>query len=112
MGDDQGKHQPLTPQEIQRNARRELAGLGIATVYRTIRDLCREGLLTEVEVLGYVSRYELAGLPHHHPFYCEEYDKLYNLKGCPDGLTRLAPRGFKAENHYLTLLGLCPECAA
>ena len=103
---------PLAPQEIQRDARRELAGLGIATVYRAIRDLCREGLLAEVEVPGHVSRYELAGLPHHHHFYCEDCDKLYELEGCPDGIARLAPRGFKVQNHYLTLVGLCPECAA
>ena len=103
---------PLTAQEIQRDARQELAGLGIATVYRAIKDLREEGLITEVEVPGHVSRYELAGLPHHHHFYCEDCDKLFELEGCPDGISRLAPRGFRVENHYLTLIGVCPKCVA
>ncbi|MEM7392675.1 MAG: transcriptional repressor, partial [Verrucomicrobiota bacterium] len=85
--------------------------LGAATVYRAIKYLQEEGLLTEVVVPRNTSRYELTDLPHHHHFFCEDCNKLYVFKGCPEGMNRLAPPGFKVADHFLTLIGLCPNCA-
>ena len=107
-----GSDRPLSTQEILWQAQQEHRGLGIATVYRAIRDLIQEGEVAEVEIPGQPSRYERADLPHHHHFYCEDCDKLYDLKGCPNGITRLAPRGFEVENHFLMLVGRCAECAS
>jgi hypothetical protein len=42
---------PLGPLEVLEAGRRRLRGLGIATVYRTVKSLVAEGWLVEVELL-------------------------------------------------------------
>ena len=43
---------PLAADEVLQLAQRKMAGLGIATVYRTIKALTGEGWLVSVEVPG------------------------------------------------------------
>ena len=45
---------PLSPQEVWTAARQSVHGLGIATVYRTINALVKEGELVTVEIPGQV----------------------------------------------------------
>jgi len=81
-------------------------------VYRAIKVLRETGRLAEVAVPGHGCRYESADLSHHHHFYCEDCDKVFDINGCPNGITKLAPQGFKVRDHVLTLIGVCPECVA
>jgi Fur family ferric uptake transcriptional regulator len=69
------------------------------------------GELAAVTVLGRSTRYELAGLEHHHHFLCEECDRLFDLPGCPETFRKLAPRGFRVTGHELILTGRCKACA-
>src|SRR5688572_19131816 len=57
---------PLSPQEILETAQADVPGLGIATVYRTIKSLVAEGWLVPVELPGEPARYELSRIAHHH----------------------------------------------
>jgi Fur family transcriptional regulator, ferric uptake regulator len=103
---------PLTPQELQAAAHQHASGIGIATVYRTIKALLDDGQLVEVPMPGAPSRYELAGLDHHHHFHCTTCDRMFEVEGCVAGSLRaLLPRGFKLEHHELLLSGRCPQCA-
>ena len=101
---------PLSPQEVLEAAQGEVPGLGMATVYRTIRSLTDEGWLVAVDVLGRPPHYERAGKEHHHHFHCRGCEKLFEVEGCPGNLKGLAPPGFRVEGHELTLYGVCPEC--
>ncbi len=103
---------PLSPREILEGARRSVPDIGIATVYRAIKDLLAEQRVVAVDVPGAPPRYEAAGKPHHHHFLCRQCDRMIDLPGCPGQLSRLAPPGFSVENHELTLIGRCPDCAA
>lgn len=103
---------PLSPSELYAAARAKLPGLGLATVYRAIRDLVASGWLRVVEVPGETGRYERAGKPHHHHFLCRSCDSLWEVPACPIGIERLAPRGFVTEDHEITLFGLCGECGS
>ena len=49
---------PLSPAELYHAARTRLPRIGIATVYRAIRDLVEAGWLRPVEVPGEPARYE------------------------------------------------------
>lgn len=101
---------PLTPTELYRAARTRLPRIGIATVYRAIRDLVEAGWLRPVEIPGFPARYERAGKPHHHYFLCRSCNSLWEVQDCPTGVEQLAPDGFVTEGHEITLYGLCDEC--
>jgi len=104
-------NRPLAPGEVLDVAQVQVPGLGIATVYRAIRDLQTEGWLTPVELPGEPPRYERAHLDHHHHFRCRECNRVFEVHGCMEDLARLAPSGFEVEAHEVVLYGLCERCA-
>lgn len=101
---------PLSPRDLLRAARPFARGLGIATVYRTIRSLVREGRLSAVKVPGAADRYESAGKHHHHHFECRACGKILEVDGCTLNLRRLAPEGMRVERHEVYLYGTCKKC--
>lgn len=102
---------PLSTGEVLESARRDVAGLGIATVYRTIKAMVEEGLLVPVELPGEPPRYETDGKDHHHHFRCMKCDRVFDLPGCPGPFRSMVPRSFRLERHDLTLYGRCAACA-
>ena len=103
---------PLGPQEVLQAAQAAIPGLGIATVYRTIKALVEEGWLAVVELPGEPQRYEIAGKAHHHHFRCRACDRVFEINGCPSNVLRLAPNGFLLERHEVVLYGTCDTCMA
>ena len=101
---------PMGPPEIYEAARELTPGLGIATVYRTIKRLLDDGFLAQVELPGEAPRYELAGKEHHHHFRCTSCNKVFDLQGCPQAFKQILPRGFSLEGHEIFLFGRCQEC--
>ena len=102
---------PLSPREILDAAKGEVPGLGIATVYRNIRNLVEQGALHAVELPGVPNRYEAAGKHHHHHFHCRGCDRVFEVEDCPGSLKQLTPSGFALESHEIILYGLCEGCA-
>jgi Fur family ferric uptake transcriptional regulator len=103
---------PLSPQEILESAQAAVPGLGMATVYRSIKSLVDEGWLRTVELPGRPPAYEVAGKAHHHHFHCRVCGKVFEVEGCPGNLKKLAPPGFVVEEHEVVLYGLCDRCKA
>ncbi len=103
---------PLSPKELLELARREVESLGIATVYRNLRALEKEGWIEAVELPGESPRYEVAGKGHHHHFHCQDCDRVYEVEGCPGNLKSITPEGFELESHEFVLYGRCETCAA
>ncbi len=101
---------PMGPHEVAAAAQRALPSLGIATVYRALKRLVEEGWLVPVTIAG-GTRYEVAGVGHHHHFHCLDCDRIFDVVGCPGDVRRLAPRGFLLAGHELTLKGTCRWCA-
>lgn len=101
---------PLSTDEVHAAARKAVPGLGVATVYRTIRSLQADGWLATVELPGAPARYEQTGKAHHHHFHCEACDKVFDLVGCPDSLQELLPQRFRLDRHELVLYGRCADC--
>lgn len=107
----EGAGRPLAPAEVLDAARRDVPGLGIATVYRTVAALLAEGAVVPVELPGLPARYEPAGQTHHHHFRCRACDRVYEVPGCARGIPALAPAGFEVDGHELVLYGRCGPCA-
>lgn len=104
---------PLSPAEILDLARHDSPTINLATVYRTLKRLTESGLIRAVELPGEPSRYELAGLPHHHHFKCDECDRVYDVPGnCPSGLAHGLPSGFRVRDHEVVLVGTCADCGS
>jgi Fur family ferric uptake transcriptional regulator len=87
---------PLSPKEILDGAQSHVRGMGIATVYRTLKLLADEGLIDTVDI------------PHH--FYCRACAGVFEVEGCPGDFSKLAPPGFSLEGHELVLFGTCAGC--
>ncbi|WFB34361.1 transcriptional repressor [Kiritimatiellota bacterium B12222] len=101
---------PLSPTEVCDLARKQVPRLGIATVYRAINEMVEEGLLRPVDLPGQNTRYEKAGLHHHHHFHCSSCDKVFDLEGCFLKKDLNLPKGFDVIQHDITLTGHCPDC--
>lgn len=102
---------PLSPAEILDAAKPDAPTINLATVYRTLKRLAESGLIRPVELPGEPSRYELAGLPHHHHFKCDDCDRVFDVPGkCPSGLTDGLPSGFRVRDHEVVLVGTCADC--
>ncbi|HTQ00269.1 MAG TPA: transcriptional repressor [Casimicrobiaceae bacterium] len=110
LGAIRSARRPLSPQEILAAASALVPGLGTATVYRTVKLLLEEGGIAAVAVAGESPRYEVAHSDHHHHFQCTACRRVFDMKGCPGDLHRLAPRGFRVDAHDLTLYGRCSDC--
>ena len=100
---------PLSIEEIHQLASESIPSLGVRTVYRAVRRLQELEEIASVSVPGQSDRYELASVAsrHHHHFHCTSCDRFFDIEGCPGGLERLVPEGFKLQHHDLTLSGIC-----
>ena len=106
----QRAERPLTPAEICRAGKKAIPTLGIATVYRALKQLVEEGRVRLVEIPGTSPHYESTARQHHHFFFCRHCRRLYNLVGCVYGVAGLAPERFTVEGHEIVLYGRCAEC--
>jgi Fur family ferric uptake transcriptional regulator len=101
---------PLSPTEVLDEARRSVAALGLATVYRNLKALVDAGAVQVVTLPGEVARYEIAHPGHHHHFRCDICQKVFDVHACPGDLAGLAPPGFQVARHEITLYGTCAAC--
>lgn len=110
----------LAPTEILDLARGEVPTLNLSTVYRQLRTLHDEAQVVRVDLPGQAARFEAPCAQrsahshehhHHHHFHCTVCDRVFPIHGCPSGIDRLAPAGFRVEQHELTLRGRCADCA-
>jgi Fur family ferric uptake transcriptional regulator len=101
---------PVSPKEILDLAGEDAEGLGLATVYRTLKLLVEADEIQTVDIPGQSARYEIAGKAHHHHFHCNTCDKVFELAGCCGHFEELTPKGFELESHDVTLFGRCKDC--
>jgi Fur family ferric uptake transcriptional regulator len=106
----QAAQRPLLAPEILEAAALEVPGMGMATVYRNIKSLVDNGMLTTVHLPGENPRYEPSHHHHHHHFHCTRCDKVFDVHDCPGDMQQLAPKGFTVESHEITLYGACETC--
>jgi len=101
---------PLSIEEAHAAAQETLPKLGVATVYRAVNDLVEQHWLQPVDLPGEPTRYELAGLDHHHHFHCRQCGRVFDIHGCALTDQPAVPRGFRVESHEVILYGRCADC--
>ena len=104
----------LSMAELFLVVRRRCPGMGLATVYRTMRLICEAGLADEIDFGDGTKRFERKdNQPHHDHLICESCGGCIELDDKEIELlqSRLAvDRGFTLTRHKMYLFGICPEC--
>ncbi len=76
---------------------KEAPTLGIATVYRSLKALAKDGRVVSVEIPGQMPRYERADKGHHHHFLCRCAAEFLNWRGAWRVLRRWRLRDFVSK---------------
>lgn len=102
---------PMLPKELHEKVQETMPKLGIATIFRALKDLVDQGSARAVNVPGDSSRYETVKRVHHHHFKCTTCQQVYCIEGCPGNLDSLLSPGFELLDHDITLFGSCATCS-
>jgi len=87
--------------------------VGKSTVYRNLRQLAQDGIITQIFVEG-VARYDKNPKLHYH-FICEICRKIFDIElGGIDSFNSIieSKYGFKAIRHDIEFSGACSNCTA
>ena len=101
-----------TAEVVYERLRRRMASLSLATVYRVLECLEREGLVHRVSAFDGVARYEAKRNRHHH-FVCRLCDSIIDSEDRSMeefSLPRYAPAGFVPDELEIRILGICGTC--
>jgi Fur family ferric uptake transcriptional regulator len=101
----------LSAEDLFRIVKKKAAGVGLASVYRTISSLVEAGLAVERRFLDRTSVYELNQAGHHHDhLICMRCRKIFEFENeaIEEQQTRVAESlGFALKDHKLELYGWC-----
>jgi Fur family ferric uptake transcriptional regulator len=107
----------LTAQEIFDRLRADGRRVGIASVYRVLEQLTRDGFVQRIDIGAGTSRFEPihADGEHHHHLVCDDCGKVEAF--ADDELERALHRveqrtGYAVAGHDVVLRGACNDCAA
>jgi Fur family ferric uptake transcriptional regulator len=105
----------LTVQQLHDLIRKNHAGIGYATVARTIKLMCEAGVCRQVDFGDGSHRFEHKyGHEHHDHLICKKcgkFEEIYSpeLERIQDELVKKYE--YVQKNHKLDIFGLCPRCA-
>lgn len=106
----------LTAHEIFDSVRRERGRIGIASVYRSLEQLARDGFVQRIDFGAGTSRFEPIRTDghHHHHVVCDDCGKVEAF--ADDELERAlrsveARSDYAIANHEVVLRGACGDCA-
>lgn len=85
-----GADRHVTAEELHSQAQRKRANVSLATVYNTLRQFTRAGLLREVAI-GAGRSYFDTNVSHHHHFYYSDDGELVDIPGNMVALKELPP---------------------
>jgi len=100
-----------TADEVFLSVRRDLPGISLATVYKSLETLVGCGLAVKLTYADNSARYDGRTDPHHHAR-CVVCDRVMDLTGdiSDSELHSLGTSGFTVTGYRLELSGYCSEC--
>jgi Fur family ferric uptake transcriptional regulator len=103
----------LSPEEIFSIVKKENCSIGLATVYRTLSFLEKEGMVNSISFGLDGKKYELNKGEHHDHMICLKCGKIIEffdekLEALQEEIAKKS--GFKLITHQLNLYGICKEC--
>ncbi len=108
----QNRRDHPSAEHIYQEVRRQLPTISFNTVYKALEVLCQKGMVTKVNPLHEVARYD--GITNHHAhLICRQCHHIIDLDWEAGAIPGLAPaerHGFQLDYPSLTFWGLCPQC--
>lgn len=101
---------PLSVDEIYSYTATITPHINPSTIYRNIKALLEEKIISALEVPGSTARYEMTSQAHRHHFLCDSCRKVYNIPICPKEIHSMIPPGFQMTRHSIILNGYCQTC--
>lgn len=103
----------VTAQEVFETVNHRYPEIGFATVYRFLRKMAEQNMVTEVRMGGLPARYELTPRRHHDHLTCTKCGQIVEFES--PSIEMLQEQVAKAHNfrlthHVLELYGECPRC--
>jgi Fur family ferric uptake transcriptional regulator len=107
----------LTAQEIFDRLRAADSPVGLASVYRTLDQLSKDGFLQKIDLGAGTTRYEPLhpGGEHHHHLVCDRCGKVeaFSDERLEQALHRVEQQtGYSVAGHDVILRGECRDCAS
>lgn len=106
------KHKPQSVTEILVQLHEKKLKIDKVTVYRTLENFVKIGLVAETQFKDGVSVYELADHEHHHHVLCENCGQIEDICLDENLLLKTAKKSssFLIKSHRLEFFGLCQKC--
>jgi len=101
----------LSADEVREGVTEELPELARATVYNTLNEFVRAGLLRRIEGFG-SARYDDNTDEEHHHFHCDGCGRLFDVAPIGTAGVGLREGGFEIERTEILFRGRCADCAA
>jgi Fur family transcriptional regulator, ferric uptake regulator len=106
----------LTAQEIFDQLRADGRPVGIASVYRVLEQLSKDGFVQRIDIGAGISRFEPIHTDgeHHHHLVCDDCGKVEAFADDQLELTlrKVESRtGYSVAGHDVVLRGACSDCA-
>ncbi|MCS7002433.1 MAG: transcriptional repressor [Dehalococcoidia bacterium] len=101
----------LSADEVLSVARERYPDLSRATVYNTLNEFTRVGLVRAVEGFGPTLFDPNMDATHHH-LRCGRCQRLFDVHVVGDDALRVADPDFLVDGVQIIFVGLCPECHA
>lgn len=99
--------------ELRAGANRRDAGIGRATVYRTLEILASVDVLSRVTQPSGATAYVVDAPGHRHHLVCSSCGATISFTSCPlDTLVQhlSADTSYTIHDHQLEVFGTCPDC--
>lgn len=103
----------VTAQEVFETVNAKYPEIGFATVYRFLRKMAEQNMVTEVRMGGLPARYELTPRRHHDHLTCVQCGQIVEFESQQiENLQEQVARehNFRLTHHVLELYGICPRC--
>jgi len=101
-----------TADQVYDRVKKHIPNISMGTIYRNLRVLEEDGVISVLNINGTLSRYEVKQESHYH-FRCEICGRVFDLDE-PIVFKldkRIAKKtGFKVKYHQTEFRGLCKDC--
>ena len=101
-----------TVEDLHKEIQKNYPSIGMATVYRNLRQLTEQGLIMQIATLDDVARYDGCADPHYH-FHCKVCKGTFDLEiDLINGMENVIKNkyGFRVDSHDVTFTGACAKC--
>jgi Fe2+ or Zn2+ uptake regulation protein len=104
---------PITLNDLHQFIKMSLPQTAFSTVFRIVQRLEQDGKVIRIDWGERGSRYEWAGLPHHHHLVCEKCGSVVDIDDAIlkfDETKVSKHTGYQLTRHSIELEGICPKC--